>query len=164
MGKIPSTPALRLLRSAKAEFEVHSYAYEPRGGTRVSSRELGVDEHCVIKTLLFEAANPGAKMRPAVVLMHGDLKVSQKELARVLGAKTAKPCEPKQAERHAGYRVGGTSPFGLRKPIPVLAEQTIFELPRIYINAGARGVLVAMAPTELRRVLSPQLVAVAQPV
>ena len=157
-GKIPSTPALRLLRQAGVEHEVHAYGYEPRGGTSHSSRALGVDEHAVIKTLIFDADG-----RAVVVLMHGDRKVSAKQLARELGVKTARPCKPEVAERHTGYRVGGTSPFGLRKPMPIFAETSIFELDRIYINAGARGYLVCIAPEAIARVLDPKRVHVAEP-
>lgn len=157
-GKIPSTPALRLLRQAGVDHEVHAYAYEPRGGTRHSSRALGVDEYLVIKTLIFEADG-----KAVVVLMHGDRKVSAKQLARELGVKAARPCKPEVAERHTGYRVGGTSPFGLRRPLPIYAEATIFELDRVYINAGARGYLVCIAPAVIEQVLSPSRVRVAEP-
>ena len=157
MPKLPSTPALRTLRAAKVAFEVHPYDYIERGGTRASSTALGVEEHSVIKTLVFEAP------RPLIILMHGDREVSAKTLARTLGVKSARPCAPDLAQRHSGYKVGGTSPFGLRKALPIYAEATIFALPRIYINAGARGLLVSMDPAELRRVLDPKLVEVAQP-
>ena len=154
-NKIPSTPALRLLRKAGVEHVVHAYAYEPRGGTRVSSRELGIDEHAVIKTLLFEADG-----KPLVVLMHGDQKVSAKQLAREVGAKTARPCKPEDAERHSGYKVGGTSPFGLKKPLPICAEASIRDLDRLYINAGARGFLVSLTPVSLEHLIAPRWVAV----
>jgi Cys-tRNA(Pro) deacylase len=157
-GKIPSSPALRLLRRAGVEHQVHPYAYTPRGGTSHSSRELGVDEHLVIKTLVFEADG-----EVVVVLMHGDRKVSAKQLARELGVKSARPCKPDVAERHSGYRVGGTSPFGLRRPLPIYAETSIFDLARIYINAGARGYLVCLSPDVLERLLEPQRVRVAEP-
>ena len=158
MGKgIPSTPALRQLRAAGVPLEIHAYRYEPRGGTRLSSQALGVDEHAVVKTLLFET---DAK-EPLVVLMHGDREVSQKNLARVLEVKSTRPCPPEVAERHSGYRVGGTSPFGLRKPLPIYAETTLRELERIYINGGQRGLLVSLSPADLERVLRPRWVAVA---
>lgn len=156
MAKLPSTPALRALRDAKVEFEVHRYDYVERGGTRASSAALGVAEHAVIKTLVFEA------QKPLIVLMHGDREVSAKALARVLGVKSVSPCAPEVARRHSGYKVGGTSPFGLRKTLPTYAEATIFDLPRIYINGGARGLLVSLAPDELRRTLAPTLVEVAR--
>ena len=120
----------------------------------MSSRELGVDEHSVIKTLVMEDENK----KPLIVLMHGDREVSTKNLARQIGAKTVSPCAPDVAQRHTGYMVGGTSPFGTRKPLPVFMEKTIADLERIYINGGRRGFLVSMAPADLIRVLSPTLV------
>ena len=152
MGKVklPSTPALRLLRSAGAAFEIHQYVYEERGGTKVSSRELGVDEHAVIKTLIFE----DTRAQPLVVLMHGDLSVSTKRLARFLEVKSLSACKPEVAQRHSGYRVGGTSPFGLRKAMPIYAETSIFELEKIWINGGQRGLLVEISPVTLEEVLS----------
>lgn len=149
-AKVPSTPALRLLRSSGVEFEIHQYAYEERGGTRVSSRELGVDEHAVIKTLVFE----DERAQPLVVLMHGDLAVSAKSLARLLGVKSLSACKPEVAQRHSGYRVGGTSPFGLRKALPIYAEASIFSLGKIWINGGQRGLLVAIDPSALEEVLT----------
>ena len=145
----PKTNAIRCLLQHDIPFEVFMYAYEERGGTRVSSRELGVDEHAVIKTLVMET---DAK-DPLIVLMHGDREVSTKQLARVLGVKSVVPCEPKTADRLSGYMVGGTSPFGTRRAMPVYAEQSILELPQIYINAGRRGMLVRITPQDMTRAL-----------
>lgn len=158
-GKIPSTPAVLALRAAKVEFTPHFYDYQEHGGTAVSSRELGVDEHHVVKTLVMEdeAADP------FIVLMHGDMKVSTRELARTMGAKRVAPCAPDAAQRHSGYRVGGTSPFGTRKRLPVYMEKSILDLPRIYINGGSRGFLVGMAPQAIIDLLRPVLVEVAIP-
>lgn len=149
MSDHPITAAVRQLRAAKAAFVPRLYDYVERGGTAASSRALGVDEHAVIKTLVFE---DDAK-RPLVVLMHGDREVSAKALARHLGVKTARPCAPDVADRHSGYKVGGTSPFGLRKSMPIYMERTIAALPRIYINGGARGFLVEIDPALLTSVL-----------
>jgi Cys-tRNA(Pro) deacylase len=145
----PKTNAIRCLLQYDIPFEVFTYAYEEKGGTRVSSRELGVDEHAVIKTLVMETDGKD----PLIVLMHGDREVSTKQLARVLGVKSVVPCEPKVADRHSGYMVGGTSPFGTRRTMPVYAEQSIFDLPEIYINAGRRGMLVRIDPKDMTRVL-----------
>lgn len=153
----PVTMAIRVLRQNKVEFSPHLYVYEERGGTRVSSAQLGVDEHAVIKTLIFE---DDAK-KPLCVLMHGDREVSAKNLARHIGTKSVAPCAPEVADRHSGYQVGGTSPFGLKRAMPVYCESSIAELPRIYINGGARGFLVGLAPADLVRVLKPTLVTVA---
>jgi len=136
---------------------VHSYAYEPRGGTRVSSQALGVDEHAVIKTLVMET---DAKS-PLIVLMHGDCEVSVKQLARTLKVKSVRPCDPKVADRHSGYQVGGTSPFGTRKIMPVYVEASILELDQIYINGGKRGMLVSLNPADLEKVLDVTPVSVA---
>jgi Cys-tRNA(Pro) deacylase len=155
--KFPVTMAVRALRGQQVSFEPHLYDWEPRGGTRASSEALGVDEHQVIKTLIFE----DEKKQPLCVLMHGDREVSAKNLARFLGVKQVAPCAPEVADRHSGYQVGGTSPFGLRRAMPVYMELTIGALERIYINGGARGFLVALAPSELVRVLAPTLVDVA---
>jgi len=155
--KTPVTAAVRFLREQRVEFSDHLYTYEEKGGTAVSARELGVDEHCVIKTLVME----DEAQRPLLVLMHGDRQVSTKELARTLGVKSIVPCVPAVADRHSGYQVGGTSPFGTRKPLPVCLEETILALPRIYINGGRRGYLVGLDPTELVRLLKPTLVRVA---
>ena len=155
--KPPTTPAVRQLRAAGVSFTDHLYEYEEKGGTAVSARSLGVDEHNVVKTLVME---DDAK-QPLVVLIHGDKQVSTKELARVLGVKTISPCSPETANRHTGYLVGGTSPFGTRKSLPVYMERTVLDLPRIYINGGKRGYLVGLAPTDVVRVLQPVLVSVA---
>jgi Cys-tRNA(Pro) deacylase len=151
------TPAVRVLRQHAVAFTEHPYTYEARGGTRVSARELGVDEHSVVKTLVMEDESKA----PLIVLMHGDREVSTKNLARQIGAKTVVPCDPGVAERHTGYQVGGTSPFGTRKGLRVYVERTILALPRLYINGGRRGFLVSLAPADLARVLSPTPVDVA---
>jgi Cys-tRNA(Pro) deacylase len=157
MSKTPSTPAVRLLREKGVAFTEHPYRYEEKGGTRVSARELGVDEHAVVKTLVMED-DTGA---PLVVLMHGDREVSTKALARQLGKKSVEICKPEVANRHSGYQVGGTSPFGTRKAMPVCLERSILDLPRIYVNGGSRGFLVGMAPGDVVKVLAPTLVDVA---
>ncbi|HVG86113.1 MAG TPA: Cys-tRNA(Pro) deacylase [Vicinamibacterales bacterium] len=154
------TPAIRLLRACKVPFTEHPYRYEERGGTRVSARELGVDEHVVIKTLVMQ----DERKQPFLVLMHGDREVSTKSLARQIGAKAVEPCDAAVAGRHTGYQVGGTSPFGTRKELAVYVEASILDLPRIYINGGKRGFLVALAPADLVRVLSPKAVKAAQDV
>lgn len=156
-AKAPSTNATRLLRQRAVAYTEHLYRYEARGGTRVSARELGVDEHCVIKTLILE----DDRKAPLVVLMHGDREVSTKALARVIGARSVEPCKPEVADRHSGYQVGGTSPFGTRKAMPVYMERSIAALDRVYINGGSRGFLVALAPSDLVAILSPTLVDVA---
>ena len=145
------TPAVRALRDAGVEFTEHPYKYEDRGGTAVSARELEVDEHAVVKTLVMEDEDK----KPLIVLMHGDKEVSTKELARIAGVKRIVPCTPDTAHKHTGYMVGGTSPFGTRKTLPVYMEETILSLPRIYINGGKRGYLVGIDPNELVRVLKP---------
>jgi len=157
MGKAPSTPATRLLREKGVVYTEHPYRYEERGGTRVSARELGVDEHAVVKTLVMED-EAGA---PLVVLMHGDREVSTKALARQLGRREIRICKPEVANRHSGYQVGGTSPLGTRKPMPVCLERTILDLPTVYVNGGSRGFLVGVAPKDLAALLSPTLVDVA---
>lgn len=154
--KSPVTAAIRVLRQAGVKFGEHLYNYEEKGGTSVSSRELGVAEHCVVKTLIMEDEGKN----PLVVLMHGDRQVSTKELARVIGVKSVTPCTPDTANRHSGYLVGGTSPFGTRKQMPVYLEESILELPLIYINGGSRGFLVSLEPAELVRVLKPTVVRV----
>ncbi len=154
--KTPVTPAVRLLREAGVEFTPHLYRYEERGGTAISARELGVDEHAVIKTLILE----DDEKNPLVVLMHGDRQVSVRELARLIGARSVSPCAPAVADRHSGYQVGGTSPFGTRREMPVYMEETILGIPRIYINGGKRGFLVGLDPREALRVLRPTLVRV----
>jgi Cys-tRNA(Pro) deacylase len=155
--KAPVTPAVRQLRAAGVPFTDHLYEYEEKGGTAVSARELGVEEHCVVKTLVMEDEGHNA----LIVLMHGDKQVSTKELARTLGVKTIQPCSPETANRHTGYLVGGTSPFGTRKPLPVYIEAGILALPRIYVNGGKRGYLVGMAPADVVKVLKPTPVSVA---
>ncbi len=154
--KAPVTAAIRELRANKVEFSDHLYEYEEKGGTAVSARELGVDEHAVVKTLVMEDEG----RNPLVVLMHGDLKVSTKELARIIGVKTIAPCNPDTANRHSGYMVGGTSPFGTRRKMPVYMEETILELPKIYINGGKRGYLIGVDPKEVVRILGPKLMKV----
>ena len=154
--KAPVTAAVRELRAAKVEFTDHLYEYEEKGGTAVSARELAVPEHAVVKTLVME----DDARSPMLVLIHGDLKVSTKELARIVGAKTIAPCNPETANRHSGYVVGGTSPFGTRKKMPVYMEQSVLDLPKIYINGGRRGYLVGIAPTDVVRVLGPKMVKV----
>jgi len=157
--KTPMTPAVRVLRQAGVEFSEHPYQYVERGGTAVFAQQFGVDEHVVVKTLVME----DDARRPFVVLMHGDREVSTKELARTLGVKTVQPCSPETAQRHSGYPVGGTSPFGLRKEMPIYVEETILALPRIYINGGKRGFLVGLDPKDLDRVIKPTPVRVAIP-
>ncbi len=157
----PATNAVRVLREHGVEFTHHPYTYEERGGTEVSARELGVDEHAVVKTLVME----DEAKRPLVVLMHGDREVSTKALARLLKVKTVTPCAPAVADRHSGYQVGGTSPFGTRRAMPVYMERGIAALPYLYVNGGRRGYLVGMTPADLIRVLAPELadIAVAAP-
>ena len=157
MSKIenaPETQAIRFLKSHKIAFSSHLYAYEEHGGTKVSARELNVDEHAVVKTLVFE--DEAAK--PLIVLMHGDCKVSAKELARQIGCKRVEPCKPEVANRHTGYLVGGTSPFGTKKPMPIYVEKTILDLPLIYINGGRRGYLVGVHPHDIVTMLHPTTV------
>jgi Cys-tRNA(Pro) deacylase len=153
----PVTMAIRALRQHQVTFTPHLYTWEPRGGTHASAEHLGVDEHQVVKTLIFE---DDAK-RPLCILMHGDREVSAKNLARQLGHKSVAPCAPEVADRHSGYQVGGTSPFGLKRTMPICCEKTIADLPVIYINGGARGFLVGINPADLLRVLKPVLVEVA---
>ncbi|MFL6659029.1 MAG: aminoacyl-tRNA deacylase [Massilia sp.] len=142
---ISETPATQFLRKQAVSFSDHPYPYEEHGGTKVSARELGVPEHAVVKTLVMqdEAA------RPLIVLMHGDCKVSTKNLARAIGCKSVEPCKPEVASRHSGYLIGGTSPFGTRKAMPVYVEETILALEKIYINGGRRGYLIGIAPAVL---------------
>jgi Cys-tRNA(Pro) deacylase len=154
--KTPVTPAVRALRDHHVAFTDHLYTYEERGGTAVSARELGVDEHAVVKTLVMEDESK----RPMVVLMHGDMQVSTKELARVVGVKTILPCNPDIAQKHSGYMVGGTSPFGTRKAMPVYMERSILDLDRIWINGGKRGYLVGLNPKDAAGMLEPTLVQV----
>ncbi len=154
--KIPVTPAVRVLRAAGVEFSEHLYAYEEKGGTAVCARELGVDEHAVIKTLIME----DERKDPLIVLMHGDRQVSTKELARFMGVKSVLPCAPETANRHSGYLVGGTSPFGTRRPMPVFMEEAVLELSKVYVNGGKRGFLVGLDPREMVRLLHPAMVRV----
>jgi Cys-tRNA(Pro) deacylase len=155
--KHPVTAAVRVLREHGVVFTHHPYAYEARGGTEVSARALGVDEHAVIKTLVME----DEAKRPLVVLMHGDREVSTKALARVLRVKFVTNCAPAVADRHSGYQVGGTSPFGMRRVMPTYMERGIAALPYLYVNGGRRGYLVGMAPADLIRVLKPILADIA---
>ena len=142
---ISETPATQMLRRHAVVFSEHPYAYEEHGGTEVSARELGVDEHAVVKTLVMQ--DEAAK--PLIGLMHGDCKVSTKNLARAIGCKSVEPCKPEVAQRHSGYMVGGTSPFGTKKAMPLYVEQGILQLEKIYINGGRRGYLVGLAPQVL---------------
>lgn len=155
--KIPSTPAILALKEKGADFTLHTYAYEERGGTKVSSQKLGTDEHCVIKTLVMEDESS----EPLIILMHGDKEVSTKALARTLNVKSITPCKPNVAQKHTGYFVGGTSPFGTRKSLSIYMEKSIAALPYILINAGSRGLLAKMSPSELIRILEPCEVSVA---
>ena len=153
----PETQATIFLNQHGVAHSNHLYAYEEHGGTKVSARELNVDEHVVIKTLIME--DEAAK--PLIVLMHGDCKVSTKELARQIGRKKVESCKPEVANRHSGFLVGGTSPFGTKKQMPIYVEKTILDLPLIYINGGRRGFLVGVHPHDLMRALSPTVVEVA---
>ena len=153
----PETQATKFLREHAVSYTPHLYAYEEHGGTKVSARELGVDEHAVIKTLVMEDETA----KPLIVLMHGDCKVSTKELARQASCKKIEPCQPDVANRHTGFLVGGTSPFGTKRRMPVYLEKSILDLPLIYINGGRRGFLVGITPQALMQALSPQLVEVA---
>jgi len=152
--KFPVTPAVRYLRDRKVPFSEHLYAYEERGGTAVSARELGVDEHCVIKTLVMEDDTG----QPLLILMHGDREVSTRELARQLCVRSIRPCSPETANRHTGYLVGGTSPFGTKKPLPVCMESSILELERVYLNGGKRGFLIGIDPHQVQHLLGVTLV------
>lgn len=159
MGKDKTsvTAAMRVLKEQHVDFGEHPYKYVDRGGTAISARELGIDEHITVKTLVME----DEAQKPLIILMHGDREVSTKELARQMGVKKVSPCTPDGAHRHTGYMVGGTSPFGTRKQLPVYVEETILDLPKIYINGGRRGFLVSMDPKDLLRVLKPIIVHVA---
>jgi Cys-tRNA(Pro) deacylase len=157
--KTPMTPAVRTLKQAGVAFTEHPYSYVEHGGTAAFAREAGVDEHLVVKTLIME----DEAKKPFVVLMHGDREVSTKEMARTLGVRSVRPCAPETAERHSGYMVGGTSPFGLRKPLPIYVEASILELAKIYINGGKRGFIVGLSPQDLVRILKPTPVNVAIP-
>jgi len=155
--RVADTQATVFLKANRVAYTEHEYEYVEHGGTEVSARALGVPEHAVVKTLVMQDENA----KPLIVLMHGDRKVSTKNLARQAGVKRIEPCKPEDAQRHSGYQVGGTSPFGTRKKLPVYLERSILELPKIYINGGRRGFLVGLAPAELARTLAPKLVAVA---
>jgi Cys-tRNA(Pro) deacylase len=155
--RVSETPATAFLKKHGVIYSEHVYAYEEHGGTAVSARELGVAEHAVVKTLVME----DEAKRALIVLMHGDRKVSTKNLARQIGVKKVEPCTPEAANRHSGYLVGGTSPFGTRKPLPVYLEASVLALEKIYINGGRRGYLVGIAPGELVRLLNAKCVEVA---
>jgi Cys-tRNA(Pro) deacylase len=157
---VPVTGAVRALRAAGVSIEPFFYPYVDHGGTRQAALSLGVGEHAVVKTLVFEV-DGGAKPRPLIVLMHGDREVSTKELARHLAVKTVAPATPAAVEKHTGYQPGGVSPFGTRHPLPVYVEATILDLPAIYLNGGKRGFLVRLAPTTLARLLGAEAVTVA---
>ncbi len=154
----PITPAIRVLREKKIDFEPHIFEYVEKGGTRHSSQILGIDEHSIIKTLIFETN----EKKPVLVLMHGDFQVSTKNLARILNVKSVAPVAPEKAQKLTGYLVGGTSPFGVKTKMPIYAEATIFDLEKIYINGGKRGFLIAIKPRVLRDVLSVEAVEVRQ--
>jgi len=151
------TQAIRVLKENAAVYTIHEYAYEDRGGTTIAARELGAAEHDVIKTLVFETDSRA----PLIVLMHGDREVSTKNLARFLGVKSVSPCSSETAQRHTGYQVGGISPFGSRKKLLVHMERSIVDCPRIFINAGKRGLLAEITPDEVVRILNPILVDIA---
>ncbi len=154
--KPPMTLALRELEKHGVELTYHLFTYQEKGGTAHSSKEMGVDEHAVIKTLIMEDDHK----EPLIVLMHGDMQVSTKNLARTLNVKAINPCKPEVADRHSGYQVGGTSPFGTKKKMPIYMEETILQLPKIYINGGKRGFLVGMDPQQAKKILNPTLVKV----
>ncbi len=147
--KIPSTPAIRTLKENGVTFTLCPYKYEDRGGTEVAARELGCDEHETVKTLVMEDEHK----KPLIILMHGDRQVSTKNLARAIGTKSVTPCDPSAAQKHTGYKVGGTSPFGIRSAMPIYVEESILDLERIFINAGHRGLLAEMDPAEMARIL-----------
>lgn len=150
---LPMTTAVRMLQNHKIDFESYFYEYEEKGGTAVSSRELNVPEHNVIKTLIME----DDQKKPMIVLMHGDCQVSTKQLAREIGVKSVKPCDPEVANRHSGYVVGGTSPFATKKKMPVVMQKTIADLPFILINGGKKGFLIRLSPEVVIQLLSPKL-------
>ena len=156
--KFPVTSAIRMLRENQVDFIEHPYKYEEGGGTEVAAKELSVHEHLVIKTLVME----DDQKAPFIILMHGDKQVSTKELARGIGVKSVHPCDPQVAFRHTGYMVGGISPFGTKKKLRVYAEETIMSLPRVFINAGRKGLLFEMSPADLIKVLMPVAVHVAR--
>jgi Cys-tRNA(Pro) deacylase len=156
-NKIPTTAAIRMLKNAGADFSLHQYEYQEGGGTAWASTALKVGEHVIIKTLVMEKDRED----PFLILMHGDRKVSTKALARALGVKKVRPCDPQAARRHTGYVTGGISPFGTRKPLAIFVEESILGLPEIYINAGKRGLLAAIIPKDILRILNPTPVNVA---
>ncbi len=149
--KVPATQAIRTLKRFRVGFTLHPYTYIEKGGTTAAARALGQDEHMIIKTLVFE----NEKGEPLLLLMHGDREVSTKTLARLLGVKTVRPSDPETAHKHTGYVVGGISPFGTRRPLKVYVECSIMQLPKMYINAGKRGLLAEISPDDLARVLDP---------
>lgn len=151
---ISETPATQFLRQHRLSFSEHPYSYEEHGGTATSSLALGVEEHQVVKTLVMQDETA----RPLIVLMHGDCQVSTKNLARQIGCKSVVPCKPEVAQRHSGYMIGGTSPFGTRKAMPIYVEQSILSLPIIYINGGRRGFLIGITPQIIVEVLKAQSV------
>ena len=155
--KIPNTPAIIFLKDHNVEFKPLFYKYVDHGGTKESSKQLGIDEHRIVKTLIFE----DDKGNPFIVLMNGDFEVSMKNLARVMGAKSVKLCDPNKAQRFSGYLVGGTSPFGTRRKMKVYAQKDIFNFDRIVINGGKRGFLVEIKTDDLQRLLEPVVVDVA---
>ncbi len=155
--KVPATPAIRELKKHKIKFLPHLYKYEERGGTRASARELKVEEHIVIKTLVME----DDQQRPLIILMHGDCEVSLKHLARQLRVKKVSPCKPERADQLTGYQTGGISPFGLRQALPIYMEESIAILDKLIINGGKRGLLVELAAADLIKILNPQTVSVA---
>ena len=148
--KIPSTPAIRTLKENDVTFTLCPYTYEDRGGTEVVARELGCDEHQTVKTLVMEDEHK----KPLIILMHGDRQVSTKNLARAIGTKSVTPCDSSVAQKHTGYMVGGTSPFGIRRAMPIYVEESILDLPRIFINAGHKGLLAEMDPADMARILA----------
>ncbi|SDW46090.1 YbaK/EbsC family protein [Thiocapsa roseopersicina] len=156
-SKAPVTQAIRALRAAKVAFEDHPYTYIDGGGTAQFAREHGVDEYLVVKTLIME----DERGNPMIVLMHGDRQVSTQALARTIGVKRIQPCAPAIADKHSGYQVGGTSPFGTRRAMPVYCESGIAALPRIYINGGKRGYIISLATADALALLKPTLVAMA---
>ncbi|MEN9417601.1 MAG: Cys-tRNA(Pro) deacylase [Pseudomonadota bacterium] len=154
---VSETPATRWLRAHAVAFTEHPYDYVEHGGTAESARQLGLDEHTVVKTLVMH----DERAQPLVVLMHGDRQVSTKNLARAIGAKAVEPCRPEVAQRHSGYLVGGTSPFGLRKPMPVWVEDSVLALPKVHVNGGQRGYLVGVSPRVFVEVLGARAVSCA---
>jgi Cys-tRNA(Pro) deacylase len=156
MSDYPITPAIRMLREKKIGFKPHLYQYEEHGGTTSSAQALNVPEHQIIKTIVMETDTRA----PLIVLMHGDCEVSTKQLARIIGAKQVSPCSVETAQKHTGYMVGGTSPFGTRRSLPVYAEKSIFDQSRIFINGGKRGFLIEIDPQDIKRTLDVQEVTV----